>query len=198
MFAFSSASHDVSRASRCCGSMQRASLGEMLKNDVSNWSTPVRKPPRAEATLPVPSPSTNSPAFHRSGGTGVIADLAESRYSAKASMVALPPGMRRPIPTIAMGSCFSTVNCAIRDEYSRMTARAASSSASIVMALSFLRGVGRGTGSEGAAGGAAAQRVVAVAERLEGGQAAPAERDGRPSGIDLLAVSVLELVGTPY
>src|SRR3954447_12477883 len=112
-------------------------------------------------------------------------------------MVAPPPGMRRPTPTIAMGSCFSAVNCCIRDECSRMTARAASSSASIVMCGSSSGVRGRGNGSECAAGGAT-QRVVAVAERLQGGQAAPAQRDGLPSGVDLLALAVLELVGAPH
>ena len=43
--ASSIASHEHSSNQRCCGSMRRASRGEMPKNCGSNWSTPSMKPP---------------------------------------------------------------------------------------------------------------------------------------------------------
>jgi hypothetical protein len=52
MPASSIASYVTSMSTRCCGSARVASRGDMPKNEASNWSTPLMKPPRRAYVLP--------------------------------------------------------------------------------------------------------------------------------------------------
>ncbi len=107
MPARSMASQDVSSSMRCCGSMARASLGLIPKNAGSNSPASCRNPPRV--TYEVPSWSgSGSNRFARSQprlvGNSEIASLPEVTSSQSCSGVSIPPGSRRPMPTMAMGS----------------------------------------------------------------------------------------------
>ncbi|SKV21970.1 Uncharacterised protein [Mycobacteroides abscessus subsp. abscessus] len=55
--ALSRPSHTVSSISRCCGSIQTASRGEIPKNSGSNPSMPSRNPPKRVYVLPATSGS---------------------------------------------------------------------------------------------------------------------------------------------
>jgi hypothetical protein len=56
--------------------MQRASLGEMLKNEASNWSMSARNPPFDEQILPL---LLNSMTSQRPGGMGAMAETHQVR-----------------------------------------------------------------------------------------------------------------------
>jgi hypothetical protein len=91
----SKVSHAVSSSSRCCGSVARASRGDMPKNSGSNWAASYRNPPRVVYVVPRWSGSGSYSAVAsqpRSGGNSPMASVPEATSSHSSSGEATPPG----------------------------------------------------------------------------------------------------------
>ncbi len=94
----SNVSHAVSRSTRCCGSMARASRGEMPKSSASKSVASYRKPPvRAYERS---SPERSQP---RSSGKSEIPSVPDTTSSHSSSGEETPPGSRQLMATIAIG-----------------------------------------------------------------------------------------------
>ncbi len=92
MPARSSASQDVSRSMRCCGSITSASLGLMPKKAASKQGASSTNPPWTSGPSAAPAPSHSSRSQPRSPGSGVMpsppADTSRQRSSGELT----PPG----------------------------------------------------------------------------------------------------------
>ncbi|RPK54456.1 hypothetical protein EES44_30025 [Streptomyces sp. ADI96-15] len=97
MPACSSASHEPSRSSRCCGSIADASRGEMPKNAASKAPASWRNPPRY---VSVPQP--------RSAGWLPVASVPSVTRRHRSRGDRIPPGRRQLMPTMAMASSASS------------------------------------------------------------------------------------------
>ncbi len=107
--AFSRVSHVTSSKRRCCGSMVRASRGDIPKNRGSNMSIRSRKAALRVYIFPgaFGSESKNASRSHRSAGTSRLTSLA-SESSCQNSCGLFAPGKRQLIPTRASGSAAIT------------------------------------------------------------------------------------------
>ncbi|GLY16581.1 hypothetical protein Kisp01_35960 [Kineosporia sp. NBRC 101677] len=105
--ACSSASHEVSSMTRCCGSIASASRGLIPKNPASKPDASWTNPPwivfddSSRGPAEPYRPSTSQP---RSVGKSAIASVPEDSSRQKLPGSFTPPGKRQPIPTIAIGS----------------------------------------------------------------------------------------------
>ncbi len=107
MPARSNASQEVSRSSRCCGSIAKASRGEIPKSAGSKSATRSRKAPLREYDVPTPAPSgsySDSTSQPRSVGKSVTASTPDRSTCHRSSGLDTPPGNRHDIATIAIGS----------------------------------------------------------------------------------------------
>ena len=128
--ACSSACHAVSSSSRCCGSIARASRGEMPKNVASNVSIVGKKPPRRTRLVPrcAGAVAGDSSTVQRARGTSHVPSVALSSSVQYADGESAPPGNRQPNPMIAIGSTVSVPTRA-RSATSSSRCRTISSSA---------------------------------------------------------------------
>ncbi len=107
MPARSNASQDVSSSSRCCGSVDRASRGEMPNIPASKSAKPSRNPPRRVTECPIRSgsgsynPATSQP---RSAGNSPVASTRSATSRHRSSGERTPPGNRHAMATTAIGS----------------------------------------------------------------------------------------------
>nr|WP_237774183.1 hypothetical protein [Actinosynnema sp. ALI-1.44] len=105
--ASSKTSHEVSRTSRCCGSMASASRGEIPKKSASKSARPSMKPPSRTYEVSAESGSSSkrrSRSQPRSFGNGVMPSPPATSRSHSSLGVVTPPGKRQAIPMIAIGS----------------------------------------------------------------------------------------------
>ena len=106
--ACSSASQATSSSSRCCGSMLRASRGEMPKNCGSKRSTCVEEAAAARVrSCPARRGRGRSSASTSQRSAGTSRDRRRRRRAAaarSASGSSAPPGKRQPMPMTAIGS----------------------------------------------------------------------------------------------
>ncbi len=99
----SMASYELSSSNRCCGSIARASRGEMPKKRGSKPATSSRNAP----CLVERRASTSQP---RSVGKPPTASVPDTISRQKSSGVRTPPGNRHAMETMAIGS--SVLSCA--------------------------------------------------------------------------------------
>ncbi len=91
----SKVSQAVSSSRRCCGSMPRASRGEIPKKPGSNRPASCRKPPWRTYVLPARS------------GSGSYRSSSQPRFSGRPEMASVPEATSRhrsSMPTMAIGS----------------------------------------------------------------------------------------------
>ncbi|RPK57883.1 hypothetical protein EES42_39005 [Streptomyces sp. ADI95-17] len=116
MPARSNASQEVSRSSRCCGSIPVASRGEIPKKTGSKSPTSRRNPPSVTYEVPAWSGSgsySESRSQPRSTGNPVTPSVPAASSSHSSSGVRTPPGKRQLMPTIAIGSSGSVTTVAV-------------------------------------------------------------------------------------
>ncbi len=105
--ASSKASQASSRTSRCCGSIARASCGEMPKKAASKDSASVMNPPRRSTGPP-------APVSHRPCGTSPVASRPEASSSQNAAGPSAPGNLHdRPITAIGSFGARSVSDAAL-------------------------------------------------------------------------------------
>src|SRR5438046_8533444 len=106
MPACSAASHETSNNNRCCGSITKASFGEIPKNAASNKSASCKNPPSHTYDLPdTPGTGTKTSPLHpRPTGKPETPSRPSTTNPHNPSRSTTPPGYRHPTPTITTHS----------------------------------------------------------------------------------------------